>query len=241
MLFRLKLLILAIAAAGARILRVAVLVRPFAGRARLRPPWIFRYARAARCAARRASSVDAGRAAAGVEVHAARAHQRRERLGQGRQLPGRRGNHAVPPDPQDHARRIRPGGNSCFPKAGPYARCAKRSSAHQDLKHDTANLEAAEIMERLGEPGAFAEGLFFPGYLRLRQGLERARGAGARAPARCKEPARCRLGRSAMRACRSPIEYEALHPRLDRREGNRRSRAIAAMVAGYSPTGCAER
>src|SRR5437879_6527094 len=34
--------------------------------------------------------------------------------------------------------------------------------AHQDLKHDTAGLAETEIMERLGEPGAIPEGMFFP-------------------------------------------------------------------------------
>jgi UPF0755 protein len=51
------------------------------------------------------------------------------------------------------------------------------------LKHDTANLGAAEIMEKLGEPGVFAEGLFFPDTYIFAKGsselavLARARGA----------------------------------------------------------------
>jgi UPF0755 protein len=34
--------------------------------------------------------------------------------------------------------------------------------AHPDLKHDTVNLAGTEIMEKLGEPGAVPEGMFFP-------------------------------------------------------------------------------
>lgn len=34
--------------------------------------------------------------------------------------------------------------------------------AHQDLKHDTSDLAGAQIMEKLGEPGSIPEGMFFP-------------------------------------------------------------------------------
>src|SRR5262245_35953114 len=34
--------------------------------------------------------------------------------------------------------------------------------AHADLKHDSAGLAEAEIMLKLGEPGAIPEGMFFP-------------------------------------------------------------------------------
>src|SRR5882724_6606843 len=55
--------------------------------------------------------------------------------------------------------------------------------AHQDLKHDTSNLAGAEIMEKLGEPGSIPEGMFFPDTYVFAKGssdlavLARARGA----------------------------------------------------------------
>src|SRR4029077_19888961 len=49
-----------------------------------------------------------------------------------------------------------------FPEGWTCRQMRELMSAHQDLKHDTATLEAAAIMEKLGEPGVFAEGLFFP-------------------------------------------------------------------------------
>ena len=70
-----------------------------------------------------------------------------------------------------------------FPEGWTLRQMRELMSAHQDLKHDTANLEAAEIMEKLGEPGAFAEGLFFPDTYIFAKGsselavLARARGA----------------------------------------------------------------
>jgi len=70
-----------------------------------------------------------------------------------------------------------------FPEGWTFRQMRELMSAHQDLKHDTANLEAAEIMEKLGEPGVFAEGLFFPDTYIFAKGsgelavLARARGA----------------------------------------------------------------
>jgi UPF0755 protein len=70
-----------------------------------------------------------------------------------------------------------------FPEGWTFRQMRELMSAHQDLKHDTADLEAAEIMEKLGEPGVFAEGLFFPDTYIFAKGsselavLARARGA----------------------------------------------------------------
>ena len=70
-----------------------------------------------------------------------------------------------------------------FPEGWTFRQMRELMSAHQDLKHDTANLGAAEIMEKLGEPGVFAEGLFFPDTYIFAKGsselavLARARGA----------------------------------------------------------------
>jgi len=70
-----------------------------------------------------------------------------------------------------------------FPEGWTFRQMRELMSAHQDLKHDTANLEPAEIMEKLGEPGVFAEGLFFPDTYIFAKGsselavLARARGA----------------------------------------------------------------
>jgi UPF0755 protein len=70
-----------------------------------------------------------------------------------------------------------------FPEGWTFRQMRELMSAHQDLKHDTANLDAAEIMDKLGEPGVFAEGLFFPDTYIFAKGsselavLARARGA----------------------------------------------------------------
>ncbi len=49
-----------------------------------------------------------------------------------------------------------------FPEGWTFRQMRELMSAHQDLKHDTASLGEAEIMQKLGEPGAIPEGLFFP-------------------------------------------------------------------------------
>jgi UPF0755 protein len=49
-----------------------------------------------------------------------------------------------------------------FPEGWTFRQMRELMDAYQDLKHDTAGLEEAEIMEKIGEPGANAEGLFFP-------------------------------------------------------------------------------
>jgi UPF0755 protein len=49
-----------------------------------------------------------------------------------------------------------------FPEGWTFRQMRELLGAHQDLKHDTATLGEAEIMEKLGEPGAVPEGLFFP-------------------------------------------------------------------------------
>src|SRR5215472_4869871 len=49
-----------------------------------------------------------------------------------------------------------------FPEGWTFRQMRELMDAHQDLKHDTASLADAEIMEKLGEPGGAAEGLFFP-------------------------------------------------------------------------------
>jgi len=70
-----------------------------------------------------------------------------------------------------------------FPEGWTFRQMRELMGAHQDLKHDTANLDAAEIMGKLGEPGVFAEGLFFPDTYIFAKGsselavLARARGA----------------------------------------------------------------
>lgn len=70
-----------------------------------------------------------------------------------------------------------------FPEGWTFRQMRELMSAHQDLKHDTANLDQAEIMRKLGEPGAFPEGLFFPDTYVFAKGssdlavLARARGA----------------------------------------------------------------
>src|SRR5262245_59671996 len=70
-----------------------------------------------------------------------------------------------------------------FPEGWTFRQMRELMGAHQDLRHDTAALEAAEIMEKLGEPGAFAEGMFFPDTYIFAKGssdlavLARARGA----------------------------------------------------------------
>jgi len=49
-----------------------------------------------------------------------------------------------------------------FPEGWTFRQMRELMDAHQDLKHDTTSLGEAEIMEKIGEPGAAAEGLFFP-------------------------------------------------------------------------------
>src|SRR5215470_9334954 len=49
-----------------------------------------------------------------------------------------------------------------FPEGWTFRQMRELMDAHHDLKHDTAGLAEAEIMEKMGEPGKVAEGLFFP-------------------------------------------------------------------------------
>jgi UPF0755 protein len=49
-----------------------------------------------------------------------------------------------------------------FPEGWTFRQMRELISAHRDLKHDTASLEPTEIMRKLGEPDAFPEGMFFP-------------------------------------------------------------------------------
>src|SRR5215470_13029471 len=49
-----------------------------------------------------------------------------------------------------------------FPEGWTFRQMRELMDAHQDLKHDTASLGEEEIMEKIGEPSAAAEGLFFP-------------------------------------------------------------------------------
>ena len=49
-----------------------------------------------------------------------------------------------------------------FPEGWTFRQMRELMDAHQDLKHDTAALAEAEIMEKIGEAGAAPEGMFFP-------------------------------------------------------------------------------
>jgi UPF0755 protein len=49
-----------------------------------------------------------------------------------------------------------------FPEGWTFRQMRELMGAHQDLKHDTAGLADAEIMQKLGEPGLVPEGMFFP-------------------------------------------------------------------------------
>jgi UPF0755 protein len=49
-----------------------------------------------------------------------------------------------------------------FPEGWTFRQMRELMGAHQDLKHDTAGLGEAEIMEKLGESGPGPEGMFFP-------------------------------------------------------------------------------
>ncbi|HET7765565.1 MAG TPA: endolytic transglycosylase MltG [Burkholderiales bacterium] len=70
-----------------------------------------------------------------------------------------------------------------FPEGWTFRQMRELMNAHQDLRHDTASLGEAEIMQKLGEPGAIPEGLFFPDTYIFAKGssdlavLARARGA----------------------------------------------------------------
>jgi len=70
-----------------------------------------------------------------------------------------------------------------FPEGWTFRQMRELMQAHPDLRHDTAELGGTEIMERLGEPGAIPEGLFFPDTYIFAKGssdlavLARARGA----------------------------------------------------------------
>jgi UPF0755 protein len=70
-----------------------------------------------------------------------------------------------------------------FPEGWTFRQMRGLMSAHPDLKHDTVSLDEAEIMRKLGEPGAIPEGLFFPDTYIFAKGssdlavLARARGA----------------------------------------------------------------
>src|SRR5262245_7654409 len=70
-----------------------------------------------------------------------------------------------------------------FPEGWTFRQMRELMWAHQDLRHDTASLEPADIMQKLGEPDAFPEGMFFPDTYIFAKGssefavLVRARGA----------------------------------------------------------------
>jgi UPF0755 protein len=49
-----------------------------------------------------------------------------------------------------------------FPEGWTFRQMRELMGAHQDLKHDTVSLGDGEIMQKLGEPGAIPEGMFFP-------------------------------------------------------------------------------
>ena len=49
-----------------------------------------------------------------------------------------------------------------FPEGWTFRQMRELMDAHQDLKHDTASLSEEEIMEKIGEARGAAEGLFFP-------------------------------------------------------------------------------
>src|SRR5215831_12043556 len=49
-----------------------------------------------------------------------------------------------------------------FPEGWTFRQMRELMEAHQDLKQDTANLSESEIMEKIGEARGAAEGLFFP-------------------------------------------------------------------------------
>jgi UPF0755 protein len=70
-----------------------------------------------------------------------------------------------------------------FPEGWTFRQMRELMQAHQDLRHDTAGLGEAEIMQKLGEPGVIPEGMFFPDTYVFAKGssdlavLARARGA----------------------------------------------------------------
>ena len=49
-----------------------------------------------------------------------------------------------------------------FPEGWTFRQMREAMGAHLDLRHDTATLTEAAIMEKLGEPGNIAEGMFYP-------------------------------------------------------------------------------
>jgi UPF0755 protein len=70
-----------------------------------------------------------------------------------------------------------------FPEGWTFRQMRELMEAHADLRHDTAGLDDSDIMAKLGESGAVAEGLFFPDTYVFAKGtsditvLARARGA----------------------------------------------------------------
>src|SRR2546426_531697 len=117
----------------ARILRLDTRVRSFADRPRRADRGILDPSRQ-HAAGRSAPDHRSGAVHAGMEVCPAGAGQRRERRGQGRQLPGVSRADAAPARSQDHARGICAGGNSLCRRLefSPDARrdeCARRPEA----------------------------------------------------------------------------------------------------------------
>lgn len=49
-----------------------------------------------------------------------------------------------------------------FPEGWTFRQMREAMNTHADLKHDSANLAEAELMARLGDPGVNPEGMFFP-------------------------------------------------------------------------------
>jgi len=49
-----------------------------------------------------------------------------------------------------------------FPEGWTFRQMREAMGDHLDLKHDSASLTEAAIMEKLGDPGSVAEGMFFP-------------------------------------------------------------------------------
>src|SRR6267142_1959992 len=151
-------------------------------------------------------------------MRAAGASERREWIGQGRQLPGGRRDHAAAADPQDRARRIRPGrdrlsgGLDLSSDAGAHGGAPGPEARYGQSRRGGDHAEA-------GGAGRDSRRNVLPGHLRLRQGIQRPRGARARAR-RDEKPARRRVVEARPRPARDG-SVRGAHSGLDRREGNR--------------------
>jgi UPF0755 protein len=117
-----------------------------------------------------------------------------------------------------------------FPEGWTFRQMRELMGAHQDLRHDTAGLGEADIMQKLGEEGVVAEGLFFPDtYIFAKGSSDLAVLARARRAMRARLDAAW-AGRDAGLPVVDPYEALILASIVEKETGRQSDRAMVAAV-----------